>query len=93
MYEMNEGAKRANDLMAREAEGYDRDRIISRLDTLIVLTRKLLVHSGCRSDDPALSDNQPLPSCKAQRKHMDYCGLAADHEGKCTAVVTRMLGV
>lgn len=32
-------------------------------------------------------------SPKPSRVHASYCGLKADHDGDCVAVVTRMLGV
>jgi len=36
----------------------------------------------------------PLPDPPTtQRNHATYCGLAAEHEGECVAVVTRMMGV
>lgn len=40
--EMDQGAQRANDLMDRERESYDRKRIIKQLDEIASLLRELL---------------------------------------------------
>lgn len=46
----------------------------------------VIVVEKCPCDSPLIKE-------ASGRVHESHCGLRADHEGKCSAVVTRLLGV